>query len=102
MEQDIVLIGILVAAAAIVATRLLGLVLVGRLNLPPYLERCLEHTPGTMLTALIVPDLIEMGTVGLTAAIATVLIAIVSRNMLAAVFGGAGSAAVARYLLSAI
>ena len=91
---------ILVAAAAIVATRFAGAALLGRAGMPPFVERCLRHTPGTMLVSLIVPDLLSAGPAGYVSAGLTVAIAAITRNMLAAVAGGAVTAVAARHLLA--
>lgn len=89
MEQSDVILTLAVASASIVATKLLSLGLVTGWRPSGFVEQCLKHTPGTMISALIIPDLLSMGALGVLAALVTTGIALASRSMLATVVGGA-------------
>jgi uncharacterized membrane protein len=95
------LLTIIAAALALAATKLASFALLARHRPAGFLKACLDCTPGTMITALIVPDLVSMGRVGLAAAVAAGVVALASRNMVATVVAGALCAAGLRALAGA-
>lgn len=52
-----------------------------------------------MISALIIPDLLSMGALGITAALATISVALLTGNMFATVLGGAAVAMLLRALI---
>ncbi len=98
MEASHVFLTIAAASAAIISTKLLSLVLLVSKREPnQFVQDCLSHTPGTMISALIIPDLIALGPVGWMAAGVATATAAVTRNMLATVLAGAGAAFIIRF-----
>ena len=69
------LLAIALMAAVTYATRVGGLVLMPRLPRRPWLERWLEHLPGSVLAALVAPIVLAAGVAGAIAAAATVIVA---------------------------
>jgi uncharacterized membrane protein len=99
MEQSAVLLTIIAASLAIVTTKLLGFVLLAGWQPRGYWKECLEFAPGTMITALIVPDLISMGLLGMVSAAVTGVVALLTRSMLATVVTGVLAATAIRAVL---
>lgn len=80
--------------------------LIGSRNLPPWVLRHLRYTPVAVLPALIAPLVLWPAATGGTpdaarilAALATALLGITTRNVLLAIFGGAGTLYLALYLI---
>jgi uncharacterized membrane protein len=101
MAQTAVVLTIVVASLALAATKLSSVILLSSRDASGFWKNCLEQTPGTMITALIVPDIVSMGRVGLGAAFVTGMVALVSRSMLATVIAGALAAAGIRAIAGA-
>lgn len=87
------------AGGTIAITKLLSLGLVAGWRPTPFLERCLGFTPGTMLSALIIPDLLSSGVIGILAAILVALVALTTKNMLLSVISGATASVILRAVL---
>ena len=84
------------AAAATFALRLSFIVLLGRIEVPPFLERALRYVPAAVLTAVVIPLLfyqegaldVSLGNERLLAGLLAALIAWRTRNVLLTLGGG--------------
>ncbi len=91
MEIDgLVLATIIGMALVTYATRAGGFWLLSRVQLPGRVERGLRFLPGAVLVALVVPDLVKTGLFGAVAALASILVAARTRNILLAMLTGVG------------
>jgi uncharacterized membrane protein len=72
------------------ATRVGGLWLMNRVTLSKRVEAWLSYIPGTVLIAIIAPEIIKSGPIGAIAALATTLVAVRSGNLLLAMVVGVG------------
>ncbi len=75
---------ILVMAGVTVLTRLGGFWLIQRMTLTPFLEAWLNALPGTVLVALVAPNLLAAGPAGWGAALVILAAALRFRNFLLA------------------
>lgn len=75
-------------AGATYLTRIAGLFLISRIRPTPRVEAFLRHVPASILVAIIVPNLIKGAPSELLAAGVTAIVAVVSRNLLAALCSG--------------
>jgi branched-subunit amino acid transport protein len=84
------------AAAVTFALRLSFIVLLGRIEVPPFLERALRYVPAAVLTAVVIPLLfyqegaldVSLGNERLLAGLLAALIAWRTRNVLLTLGGG--------------
>ncbi len=87
---------ILGAGAVTFALRVSLIALLGRLEVPPFLERALRYVPAAVLTAVVIPLLFyqdgaleaSVGNERLLAGLIAVLIALRTRNVLLVLGGG--------------
>lgn len=98
MRTD-VLLTILGMAAVTYATRAGGFWLMGRVTPAPVLAAWLRHIPGAVLVAIVAPTVLSGGPAGALAAIATVLIAARTGNVLLAMVGGVAAVVGVRAVL---
>ena len=75
-------------AAATYITRAAGLFLISRVSPTPRVEAFLRHVPASILVAIVVPNLVQGGPAERAAAGITALVAILTRNLIAALFAG--------------
>ncbi|WP_235185538.1 AzlD family protein [Desulfonatronum thiodismutans] len=75
-------------AAATYLTRAAGLFLISRVSPTPRVEAFLRHVPASILVAIVVPNLVQGGPAERAAAGITALVAILTRNLIAALFAG--------------
>lgn len=73
-----------------------GLLLAARLPRAGRWERALGSLPGAVLVAIVVPNVIDAGTLGVVAAAAVTGVAVKTRNMLAAMAVGVTVVALGR------
>ncbi|MEI6045101.1 MAG: AzlD domain-containing protein [Chloroflexota bacterium] len=85
-----VLLTILGMALVTYGTRVGGLWLMDRVTLSKRMEAWLSYIPGTVLIAIIAPEIIKGGPIGALAALATALVAARSGNLLLAMIVGVG------------
>ncbi len=71
-------------------TRISGLLLMSRVPLSHRLKAWLEYIPGTVIVSLVAPTIFGTGFAELGAALATVLVAIRTRNVLLSMLVGVG------------
>lgn len=90
---------ILGMAVVTYATRIGGLWLMSHVTLSKRFMRGLEHVPGAVVVAIIVPDLIKAGVPGIFASLITALVAARTGNMLLALAGGVGTVLLLRLFL---
>jgi branched-subunit amino acid transport protein len=84
------------AGAVTFALRLSFIALLGRVEVPPFLERALRYVPAAVLTAVVIPLLfyrdgaleVSLGNERLLAGLVAVLIAWRTRNVLLVIGGG--------------
>jgi branched chain amino acid efflux pump len=72
------------------ATRAGGLWIMGRIPPSPLVERWLRQIPGAVLVSIVAPSVFLGGSVQIAAALATVLTAAFTRNILLAMASGVG------------
>lgn len=75
-------------AGATYLTRAAGLFLISRVSPTPRVEAFLRHVPASILVAIVVPNLVQGGAAERAAAGVTALVAILTRNLIAALFAG--------------
>ncbi len=75
-----------------------GLLLAARLPKAGRWERALSSLPGAVLVAIVVPNVIDAGTLGVVAAAAVTVVAVKTRNLLAAMTVGVAVVALGRLL----
>ncbi|HDQ39872.1 MAG TPA: AzlD domain-containing protein [Desulfonatronum sp.] len=75
-------------AAATYLTRITGLFLIARVKPTPRVEAFLRHVPASILVAIIVPNLVKGTLSELIAAGFTVVVAVLTRNLVAALCMG--------------
>lgn len=93
------LLAILGMALAAYATRAGGLWLMGFVKLSPRIEAWLRRLPGAVMVALIAPEVVSGGLAAAVAALATVLVAVRSKNLLLAMVVGVGFVWVLRHFI---
>lgn len=93
------LFAILGMALAAYATRAGGLWLMGLVKLSPRMEAWLRALPGAVMVALVAPEVVSGGIAAAVAALATVLVAIRSKNLLLAMVFGVGFVWVLRHFV---
>lgn len=81
-------------------TRISGLWLMSRIPLSQSLKAWLGYIPGTVIVSLVAPTIFGTGFAELGAALATVLVAIRTRNVLLSMIVGVGIVWVLRVLLA--
>ncbi len=72
------------------ATRAGGLWLMGRVKPSPRVEKWLRHIPGAVLISIVAPIVAQSGLAELLAMLATVLVAIRTKNVLVTMLTGVG------------
>lgn len=80
-------------------TRIGGIWLMGRVTPSPRVEAWLRNIPGAVLVAIVAPDALTHGPADALAAVATVLVAARTRNLLAAIVVGVVAAWLLRQAL---
>jgi len=95
------LITILGMAAVTFAIRAGGLLLADRLPRTGFVASWMKHLPAAVLASLVAPAVASGGPAEAIAALATLAIYVVSRNLFAAMVGGVLAVFVARMLLGA-
>ena len=75
-------------ALATYATRAGGLWLIGRVPPTPRVERWLRYIPGAVLVAIVVPDSLAIGFVGVPAALAVGAVMMRTGNLVLAIAAG--------------
>lgn len=65
-----------------------GFWLAGRGSYGTHLKRLFLHIPGTVLTAMVVPEALSYGTAGVVAVLTTTAITIRTNNLFLAIAGG--------------
>lgn len=95
------LITILGMAAVTFAIRAGGLLLADRLPRTGFVASWMKHLPAAVLASLVAPAVASGGPAEAIAALATLVIYVVSRNLFAAMVGGVLAVFVARVLLGA-
>jgi branched-subunit amino acid transport protein len=95
------LITILGMAAVTFAIRAGGLLLADRLPRTGFVANWMKHLPGAVLASLVAPAVANGGLAEAIAALATLGIYVLSRNLFAAMVGGVLAVFVARLLLGA-
>lgn len=93
------LIAILGMALVTFAVKAGGLLLANRLPRDGFAAAWLRHIPGAVLASLVAPALVTGSAAEVIAAVATGLVYIASRNLLAAMAAGVGTVYLARLLL---
>lgn len=93
------LLAILGMALAAYATRAGGLWLMGFVKLSPGMEAWLRALPGAVMIALVAPEVVSGGVATAVAALATVLVAVRSKNLLFAMVVGVGLVWALRHFL---
>lgn len=93
------LLAILGMALAAYATRAGGLWLMGFVKLSPRVEAWLRALPGAVMVALVAPEVVSGGIAAAVAALATVLVAIRSKNLLLAMVVGVGMVWLLRHFI---
>lgn len=73
------------------ATRAGGLVLLSRMDLPERAQGGLRYVPGAILVSIVAPAVLDGGPAGALAALATVLVAARTGNLLVAMVAGVGT-----------
>lgn len=86
-------------AAATYLTRAAGLFLISRVSPTPRVEAFLRHVPASILVAIVVPNLAQGGLAERAAAGITALVAILTRNLIAALFAGVLAVVVLRGMI---
>ena len=86
-------------AAATYLTRAAGLFLISRVSPTPRVEAFLRHVPASILVAIVVPNLVQGGLAERAAAGITALVAILTRNLIAALFAGVLAVVVLRGMI---
>lgn len=79
---------ILAMAAVTFAARAAGYVVLRRIRPGPFLRAFLEHLPGTLFVAFVVPALVREGWAGMLGGAATLLVMRASGSTPLALFGG--------------
>lgn len=97
--DPLALLAILGMAAVTYATRVSGLWLMGRVTLSRRMEAALEYLPGTVLVAIVAPVVLTGGIAEKIAALATVAVAVRSRNLLLAMVTGVAVVWIVRNIL---
>lgn len=95
------LVTILGMAAVTFAIRAGGLLLANRLPQTGFVAAWLRHLPGAVLASLVAPAVIAGGPAEMTAAAATALAYLLTRNLFAAMAAGVGTVFLVRMLLGA-
>jgi uncharacterized membrane protein len=93
------LLAILGMALAAYATRAGGLWLIGFVKLSPQVEAWLRALPGAVMVALVAPEVVSGGIAAAVAALATVLVAVRSKNLLLAMVVGVGMVWLLRHFI---
>ncbi len=100
MQNEILtLLAILGMALVTYATRAGGFWLMGLVTPSPRVEAWLEQIPGAVLVALIAPTVLASSIAETFAAVATVLVAIRTKNVLIAMLVGVATVALLRLLV---
>lgn len=93
------LVTILGMAAVTFAIRAGGLLLADRLPRTGFVASWMKHLPGAVLASLVAPAVANGGPAEAIAAVATLGLYVVTRNLFAAMVGGVAAVYVARLLL---
>ncbi len=98
-SSPLALLTILGMALVTYLTRIGGLWLMSRIPLSGRLKTWLEYLPGTILVAIVAPAVLGAGLAEAGAALATLLVAVRTRNVLVSMLVGIGVVLVLRWLL---
>lgn len=90
---------IMLMALATYATRASGLWLASRLPISERTEAWLGYIPGAILVSLVAPVVVSGGPVEVLAALAVVMVAIKTGNLLASMLTGVGAVVILRALI---
>jgi uncharacterized membrane protein len=96
------LLTIFAMASVTYLTRIGGVWLMNRISLPPRAKAWLTYLPGAVIVSLIAPTVLSTGFAETGAALATVLVAARTRNLLLAMIVGVGVVVGLRALLANI
>ncbi len=100
MQNEVLtLLTILGMALVTYATRAGGFWLMGLVTPSPHLEAWLKQIPGAVLVALIAPTVLASSIAETLAAVATVLVAIRTKNVLIAMLVGIATVALLRLII---
>lgn len=94
------LVTILAMALLTYLTRIGGVLLMSRIQLSGRLKAWVSALPGTILVALVAPTVLSTGFAEAGAALATVLVAIRTRNLLLAIVVGVGTVLTLRWIVA--
>ena len=98
-SETLTLLTILGMALVTYATRAGGFALMGLVTPSPRVETWLKQLPGAVLVALIAPTILASSIAETLAAIATVLVAIRTKNVLIAMLVGVATVALLRLIV---
>ncbi len=98
-SSPLALLTILGMALVTYLTRIGGLWLMSHVSLAGRLKAWLEYLPGTILVAIVAPAVLGAGLAEVGAALATLLVAIRTRNVLVSMLVGVGVVLVLRKIL---
>ena len=98
-SSPLALLTILGMALVTYLTRIGGLWLMSRVSLSGRLKAWLEYLPGTILVAIVAPAVLGAGLAEVGAALATLLVAIRTRNVLVSMLVGVGVVLILRKIL---
>jgi uncharacterized membrane protein len=80
--DPVVLLTIIGMGLVTYATRAGGLLLIGKVRMSPFVERWLGYIPGCVLLSIVAPSVFTGGAPGVLASLATLLVALRTRNLL--------------------
>lgn len=89
---------ILVMAVITYAFRGGGYWLMGRVTLSPRIEAGLAYLPGAVITALVVPSMLEAGVAGVVGVVAVAVFIRIRPNLLLAMIAGVATVWIVRHL----
>ena len=98
-SETLTLLTILGMALVTYATRAGGFWLMGLVTPSPRIEAWLKQIPGAVLVAIIAPTVLASSVAETLAAVATLLVAIRTKNVLTAMLGGVAMVALLRLLM---
>ena len=98
-NETLTLVTILGMALVTYATRAGGFWLMGLVTPSPRIEAWLRQIPGTVLVAIVAPTVLASSVAETLAALATVLVAIRTKNVLAAMLVGVAAVFLLRLIL---
>ena len=94
--DPVVLLTIIGMGLVTYATRAGGLLLIGRVKMSPFVERWLSYIPGCVLLSIVAPSVSTGGVPDMLASLATLLVALRTRNLLLSMVVGVACVVVLR------